>query len=270
MLSLEDIRLVYNPGTVTEVAALRGVTLQVPKGQFVTVVGSNGAGKSSLMQIVSGAVRPASGRVRIDDRDVTRQPDYRRAQFVARVFDNPHAGTAPDLSIEENVALAMSRGAKRGLRFAVTARRRRVMRERLAVLGLGLEDRLTDRVALLSAGQRQSLTMVMAAMTQPEVLLLDEHLAALDPGTQARVLDLTIELARELACTTLMITHNMDHAIAVGDRLVVMSHGRAIADFAGDEKRNLTPQTLVEHITGAGDALTDRMMLGALETGDTR
>lgn len=262
MLELSGVRLVYNPGAADELVALQGLDLEVPAGQFVTIVGTNGAGKSSLVKVVSGAERPSSGRVAIHGEDVSREPDYKRARYVARVFDNPHAGTAADLSIEENLALALARGRRRRLRHAVTGAGRELMRERLAELGLGLETRLHDRVALLSAGQRQSLTMVMAGLAKPSVLLLDEHLAALDPNTQLRVLELTASLARDLSCTTLMITHNMEHAISTGDRLLVMSRGRLIADFTPEQKRDLTVQRLVDHIVGAGDAVSDRMALG--------
>ncbi|HEY3717910.1 MAG TPA: ATP-binding cassette domain-containing protein [Jatrophihabitantaceae bacterium] len=260
---MRNVRLVYNADTPSEVVAVSRLDLSVPTGQFVTVVGSNGAGKSSLIQLVSGAVRPTKGRVLIGGADVTRQPQHRRAGRVGRVFDNPHAGTVPELSIEENMALAMARGRRRGLRFATSRHRREAMREALAVLGLGLERRLGDPVRLLSAGQRQSLTMIMASLTSPEVLLLDEHLAALDPGTAKRVLDLTVGLVRRLGSTTLMVTHNMEHAIAVGDRLLVMSRGETIADFAESEKARLTVPQLVGHIIGVGDVVTDRMLLEA-------
>jgi putative ABC transport system ATP-binding protein len=261
VLQLNDVRLVYNPGTPTEVVALQRLSLTFPTGQFVTVVGSNGAGKSSLIQIISGAVGPTEGRIRIGDRDVTRMPDHRRAALVARVFDNPHVGTVPELSIEDNLALAMARGRRRGLRPAVTGRHRNVMRERLALLGLGLERRLSGPVRLLSAGQRQSLTMIMAALTTPEVLLLDEHLAALDPGTQRRVLKLTTDIVAELGCTALMVTHNMEHAIAIGERLLVMSRGRVVADLAGNAKTALTVDDLIAHIVHSGDTVSDRLVL---------
>jgi putative ABC transport system ATP-binding protein len=262
MLELDRIALVHNPGTVTEVVALRDLSLEIPRGQFVTVVGTNGAGKSSVIRTVAGADRPTRGRVRLDGQDITRWPDHRRAARVARVFDNPHAGSLPELSIEDNMALAMSRGQRRRvLRPALTARRRAEMRERLAVLGLGLEGRLGDPVALLSAGQRQSLTLIMAGLRDPDVLLLDEHLAALDPGTQQTVLDLTQDLVRRVGCTTIMVTHNMEHAIALGDRLLVMSRGRIVADIAGAEKRALTVPALVHRITSGGDVLADRSLL---------
>ena len=261
MLTVESVHLAYSRGRADEVVALRELNLSLPTGQFVTVVGTNGAGKSSVIRVVAGAERPTRGRVTMDGRDVTRLPDYRRSGLVARVFDDPRAGTAPELSIEDNLALAMSRGRRRGLRFALRGDRRAVMRDHLAGLGLGLERRLGDRVGLLSAGQRQSLTMVMAALAAPRVLLLDEHLAALDPATSRTVLRLTRELVAELGCTTLMVTHNMDHALDLGDRLLVMSRGRVVADFAGPEKSRLTVADVIDAITRAGDALSDRSVL---------
>jgi putative tryptophan/tyrosine transport system ATP-binding protein len=261
MLEIDDVTLVHNAGRTDEVVALDRMSLTLPAGQFTTVIGSNGAGKSSLVQIVSGAARPTRGRVRLDGEDVTRHGDHRRAGRVARVFDDPRAGSAPELSIEDNLALAMARGRRRTLRFAVSSRRRAVMREHLARLGLGLEDRLGDRVGLLSAGQRQSLTMVMAGLARPSVLLLDEHLAALDPGTAGRVLDLTRGLVEEMGATTLMITHNMEHALSLGDRLLVLSRGRVIGDLDAATKRNTTVGGLVDMITASQDAVSDRLLL---------
>jgi putative ABC transport system ATP-binding protein len=257
--------LVYNRHRPDEVVALRGVDLSVESGEVVTVVGSNGAGKSSLVQTIAGTARPTDGRVRLGGRDVTRWPDHRRASLVSRVFDDPRIGTAPELSIEDNLAMAMGRGRRRALRFAINGARRRAMRERLAALGLGLEDRLHDPVGLLSAGQRQSLTVVLAALGAPEVLLLDEHLAALDPTTARRVLDLTSAVVVETGCATLMVTHNMDHAVTVGDRLVVMSRGRIVADVGGAAKRGLRPIDIVDLIAGTGDTVTDRLLLSELD-----
>ncbi len=261
MLELDRVSLTYNPGTASEVAALREVSLRIPASQFVTVVGANGAGKSSLVQIISGEARPNAGRIRIAGADVTRIPDHRRARYVARVFDNPLLGTAPDLSIEDNMALAMARGRRRRLQFAASRRRRQLMRDRLAHLGLGLEDRLPDMVRLLSAGQRQSLTMIMAGLCHPDVLLLDEHLSALDPATSAKVLALTLDLVREYGCMTLMVTHNMDHALAVGDRLIVMSRGRVAADIGDAAKAGLTAEHVVAEIVRQGDTVPDRSLL---------
>lgn len=265
-LQLSGVKLIYNRGRIDQVDALRGVDVEVPAGQFVTIVGANGAGKSSMVKVIAGAVRPTGGTVRIGGRDVTRKVDWQRAGLVARVFDDPRMGTAPELSIEDNFALAMSSGRRRTLRWAVTSARRATMREGLSFLGLGLEDRLQDPVGMLSAGQRQSLTMVMATMSNPRVLLLDEHLAALDPRTARRVLDLTCELALSLGCTTLMITHNMEHAIKIGDRLLVMGGGRILADVQGDEKAALTPDTVVDLIVSSGGVVSDRTLLA--ETDD--
>jgi putative ABC transport system ATP-binding protein len=192
---------------------------------------------------------------------VTRSPDHARAGLVARVFDNPLAGTAPSLSLEDNMALAASRGRRRRLVPALHRTRRDLMRERLATLGLGLENRLADPVALFSAGQRQSLTMLMAGLVAPQVLLLDEHLAALDPRTQARVLDLTVRMHGDLGCATLMVTHNMRHAIEVGDRLLVLSGGRVALDLAGEAKRRLTVEGLIDLVAGLGVTLSDRQLL---------
>lgn len=261
MLELFDIRLVYNRGTATQLVALDDLSLRVDTGDFVTVVGANGAGKSSLVGIVSGAIRPTRGRVVIDGRNVTAMSEHRRAGWVARVFDNPHAGTVPELSIEDNMALAIDRGRRRGLGWAVTKSRRAVMRERLAQVHLGLEARLSQPVALLSAGQRQTLTLVMASLRQPEILLLDEHLSALDPVTQGRVLDLTVQLVGTMRCKTIMVTHNMEHAIRLGNRLLVMSRGRIIAEYSGDAKAALTVPALVEDINAKGGLVSDRSAL---------
>jgi putative ABC transport system ATP-binding protein len=260
MLQLDGVGIVHNPGRPDEVRALAGVTLEATTGEFVTVVGSNGAGKSSLVNVVAGTVRPTTGRVLLGGRDVTRMPDYRRAGRVARVFDDPRAGTAPDLSIADNLALAASRGSRRRLRFALSSSRRALLRERLADLGLGLEDRLHDQVGLLSAGQRQSLTMVMAALVRPDVLLLDEHLSALDPATAARVLRLTADLTAGMHCVTIMVTHNMDYALTLGERLLVMSSGTVVHDIRSAEKRALTADAVVRLITGSGDAVSDRTL----------
>lgn len=258
---LDRVSLTYYGGSSNEVRALRDVSLEIESGQFVTVVGSNGAGKSSLIQIVSGAATPTDGRVWFGDEDVTGMPDFKRARYIARVFDDPRVGTCPTLSLEDNLALALARGRMRLLTPAVSGGRRRLMRERLERLGLGLEHRLGDPVGLFSAGQRQSVTMVMGALQHPYILLLDEHLAALDPATQQRVLDLTVEIAGETGATTLMVTHNMQHAIEVGNRLLVMHRGTVIGDFSGREKANLTVADLVAHMTRQGGVVSDRMVL---------
>ena len=264
MLELRYVWLVHNPGTASEVTALRTIDLAIPKGQFVVVVGSNGAGKSSLVKVISGAQRPTYGRVFIAQRDVTNHPEYRRAAQVAHVFDNPELGTIAELSIEENMALAAMRGRRRQLSKAVTGRRRDRFAVALESIGLGLENRLGDRVGLLSAGQRQSLTMVMATLAEPDILLLDEHVAALDPLTQRKVVELTVDLINRIGCTAVMVTHNMAHAIELGDRVLVMSRGRIICDLHAEEKSRMTAEALVHKIMAAGDVVNDRSVL--LET----
>lgn len=244
MLALEEVSVTYNAGTPAAVHALVAVSLHVPAGQFVTVVGANGSGKSTLASVVAGSVPPTAGRVVVDGHDVTHLPVHQRAGAVSRVFDDPRAGSATTLSVEENLALAMARGRRRGLRPAVTRQRRRVMREALATLGLGLEDRLHQPVGLLSAGQRQSLTLVMAALRDPSVLLLDEHLAALDPTTAQRVLSLTTALAAQAGSTTVMVTHDMQAALATGDRLLVMRDGSVATDLTGTDRQSLDANAL--------------------------
>lgn len=231
MISIRDLAVTYADGTLAEVHALRGIDLDVAPGEFVTVVGSNGSGKSTLAGVLAGTVRPRRGRVGIDGRDVTGLPEHARARWVARVFDDPLAGTAPRLSIEDNLALAMTRDRRRRLRRAVTAERREVMRGRLAELGLGLEHRLDDPAGTLSAGQRQSLTLLMASFGSPRVLLLDEHLAALDPRTSAVVADLTVRIAGTTGAAVLMITHDLAVAARLGTRTLVMGGGRMVADL---------------------------------------
>ena len=265
MLELRDIHLTHNRGTPTEVHALRGVSITIPKGQFVTVIGSNGAGKSSVVKVISGAHKPTSGSVAIAGTDVTGKPQHIRARSVAHVFDNPLLGTAPTMSIQDNLALAMMRERPRRLRRAVTRPRRDQMRTHLATLGLGLENRLTEKVASLSAGQRQSLAMLMAGVTHPTVLLLDEHLAALDPGTGAKVLEQTVKLADRLNCATVMVTHNMQQALDVGDRLLVMSGGRVIEDISANEKAHLGVPDLIERITSTQQVISDRMLITTRE-----
>lgn len=244
MISLRNVSVSYADGTRTRVFALGGVDLDLAAGEFVTVVGANGSGKSTLGNVVAGSVRPAGGRIVIDGIDVTNMAEHARSDRVARVFDDPLAGTAPRLSIEENLALAMTRGRRRGLRRAVTDSRRRVMRERLAELGLGLEHRLADPVGGLSAGQRQSLTLVMAAFGRPRVLLLDEHLAALDPRTSATVAALTSTIVSSTGAAALMITHDLEYALRLGSRTLVLAGGRVAADLRHEHGRYLDIEAL--------------------------
>ena len=262
MLSLENVRVVFNKGTITETVALCGVSLHVNKGDYVTIIGSNGAGKTTMIETISGTVPADSGRISIMGRDVTRLPDYERAYCIGRVFQNPLAGTSPAMSIEENLALATLRGQSRSLRLGVTGSRRREFRDALGELGIGLENRLGDPVALLSGGQRQCLTQLMATMRKPDLLLLDEHTAALDPKNQELVMRITDRTIADHGLTALMVTHNMSHALEHGNHTIMMHKGDIVASFGPGEKKCLTPQCLVEKFHEVRDAeLDDRVLL---------
>jgi putative ABC transport system ATP-binding protein len=245
MIRLDDVAVTFNAGTVNEVRALRGITLTLAPGELVTVVGSNGAGKSTLLNTLAGVVTPERGRVTIADRDVTALVEHQRARFVGRVFQNPLDGTAAGMTVEENLALAERRGRWRGLRQAVTEGRRRQYVDLLVEMGLGLERRLRAPVGLLSGGQRQALTLLMATLARPEVLLLDEHTAALDPAAAIQIEELTVKLATELRLTTLMVTHNMQQALRVGTRTIMLHRGQIALDVAEDERRGMTVDDLV-------------------------
>ena len=236
MLIANDLHLTFNPNTPIETKALRGMSLTIPSGQFVTVIGSNGAGKSTFLNTVSGEQTVDSGSILIDTIDVTQQPVWDRAKYVARVFQDPMAGTCEDLTIEENMALASNRGIRRGLAIAAKASLRDEFRARLATLGLGLEDRLTDRIGLLSGGQRQAVSLLMAAMQPSRILLLDEHTAALDPRTADFVLNLTERLVKEEKLTTMMVTHSMKQALEVGERTVMLHQGQVVLYVSGSER----------------------------------
>ena len=239
MIGVEDLTVTFNPGAAIETKALIEVSLSIPKGEFVTVIGSNGAGKSTLLNALTGDVAIDRGRIVIDDVDLTTWSAPRRAALLARVFQDPMAGTCEEMSIEENLSLAMARGKTRGLSRALNPARRDGFRDHVARLGLGLEDRLTDRMGLLSGGQRQAVSLVMAALRPMKILLLDEHTASLDPKTAAFVLDLTRELVGENHLTTLMVTHSMRQALDVGDRTVMLHQGRVVFDIAGEERKKL-------------------------------
>ncbi|MDO5495609.1 MAG: ABC transporter ATP-binding protein [bacterium] len=263
MLQVIGVTKTFFPGTVNERRALNGVDLSLEPGEFVTVIGSNGAGKSTLLNIVSGTLRPDEGLVSIDGHDVTRLPEHRRAGLVGRVFQNPSAGTAPHMTIEENLAIALERGKRRTLAPGVTRKKREFFAESLMELEQGLEHRLGDWVGLLSGGQRQSLSLLMATFTQPAILLLDEHTAALDPQRAALVTRITTEIVERHRLTTLMVTHNMDQALRLGTRLIMMHAGRIVLDVAGKEKERMTVPDLLrafEQIKGA--ELSDRTLLG--------
>lgn len=251
MLELSNIYKVFNAGTVNEKVALKNLNLTLQDGDFVTVIGGNGAGKSTMLNAIAGVWRPDAGKIVIDGVDVTEMPEHKRAKFLGRVFQDPMMGTAADMNIEENLALAARRGKKRGLGWGIGKAEREEYKQRLKTLELGLEDRMTSKVGLLSGGQRQALTLLMASMQKPKLLLLDEHTAALDPKTAAKVLSLSDQIVSENKLTTLMITHNMRDAIAHGNRLIMMHEGAVILDISGEAKKNLTVDDLLEKFTQA-------------------
>ncbi|MFC7402763.1 ABC transporter ATP-binding protein [Citricoccus sp. GCM10030269] len=262
MLSLSQVHKTFFPGTVNERRALRGIDLHLDEGDFVTVIGSNGAGKSTVLNVISGELSPDTGTVSVDGRDVTRIKDHRRADFVGRVFQDPMAGTAPHLTIEENMAISDKRGSARWLGLGVTSAKRRRFAEELSVLELGLENRLKAKVGLLSGGQRQALSLLMATFSEPRILLLDEHTAALDPQRAELVTRLTERVVTEKNLTTLMVTHNMEQALRVGNRLMMMHDGKIILDISGEEKRGKTVRDLLgefERIKGL--TLDDKTLL---------
>ncbi len=262
MLGAQDLHVTFNRGTPIETRALCGLSLQIPAGQFVTVIGSNGAGKSTLLNAVSGDLAVDRGRILIDDVDVTRKPVWERALRVARVFQDPMAGTCEDLTIEENMALAQSRGTRRSLSRAVKASMREGWRARLATLGLGLEGRLTDRIGLLSGGQRQAVSLLMAALQPSRILLLDEHTAALDPRTAEFVLQLTARIVAEAKLTTMMVTHSMRQALDVGERTVMLHQGQVVLDVSGDERSRMgVPDLLQMFEKVRGEKLADDALL---------
>ena len=246
MLRVEHISKTFNPGTINEKKALDKLSLHLAPGEFVTVIGGNGAGKSTMLNAIAGTWPVDEGRITIDGVDVTALPDFRRAPYIGRVFQDPMLGTAPDMWLEENLALALRRGKPRGLKWGISKAEREQYREKLAALGLGLEERMTTKVGLLSGGQRQAITLLMAALQKPKLLLLDEHTAALDPATAAKVLELSDRIVTENNLTALMITHNMTDAIKHGSRLIMMNQGKIILDIAGEEKRHLTKKDLLD------------------------
>ena len=264
MLQLSQISKLFFPGSPDEKVALAGVHLSLAPGDFVTVIGSNGAGKSTLMNIISGVLTPDSGEVRIDGRVVQHLPEYKRSRWIGRVFQDPMAGTAPTMTIEENLAMAYARGKRRGLVFGVTRAKRALFREQLHRLNLGLENRLKAKVGQLSGGERQALSLLMATFTQPQILLLDEHTAALDPSRAELVTRLTESIVRKMSLTTLMVTHNMEQALRLGNRLIMMDKGRIILDVDENRKQELTVERLLqefERISGRKMA-DDRVVLG--------
>ena len=263
MLELHQVCKTFNPGTVNEKAALNHLSLTLEEGDFVTVIGGNGAGKSTMLNAISGVWPVDAGTVRIDGVDVTELSEHQRAVYLGRVFQDPMVGTAGNMTIEENLALAARRGEKRNLRWGIKKSEREQFKELLRPLGLGLEDRLTAKVGLLSGGQRQALTLLMASLKKPKVLLLDEHTAALDPKTAAKVLELSDQIVEEHKLTTLMVTHNMKDAIAHGNRLIMLDAGRVILDIRGEDKKKLTvPELLARFTAASGEEVeSDRLLL---------
>ncbi|WP_295742081.1 ABC transporter ATP-binding protein [uncultured Oscillibacter sp.] len=263
MLEIKEIWKTFNAGTVNEKQALRGVRLILNEGDFCTVIGGNGAGKSTMLNAVAGTWAVDAGTISIGGTDVTHLPEHKRAAFIGRVFQDPMMGTAPTMQIIENLALAARRGQRRGLRWGLTKAEKDRYQELLSGLGLGLEDRLTSKVGLLSGGQRQALTLLMASLKKPKLLLLDEHTAALDPKTAAKVLELSDRIVAENHLTTMMVTHNMKDAIAHGNRLIMMYDGKIVIDVSGEEKKKLTVPQLLElfsKVSGSDEA-DDKLLL---------
>lgn len=264
MLELKNVYKTFNPNTVNEKVALNGIDFKLNEGDFVTVIGGNGAGKSTMLNAIAGVWPIDQGDISIDGHEIAGLPEHKRAKYIGRVFQDPMMGTAPTMQIEENLALAARRGKKRSLRPGITKGERAGYIEQLKSLELGLEERLTSKVGLLSGGQRQALTLLMATIQKPKLLLLDEHTAALDPATAAKVLALTDQLISEHQLTTLMITHNMNDAITHGNRLIMMNQGKIIIDVAGEEKAALTKEDLLKKFAElSGESLaSDRILLG--------
>ena len=263
MLDVKNIYKTFNAGTVNQKTALNGASLHLAPGDFVTVIGGNGAGKSTLLNAVAGTWLVDEGSITIDGIDVTHLPEHKRAQYIGRVFQDPMMGTAATMQIEENLALALRRGKPRTLKIGITNKEREDYKEMLKILDLGLEERLTSKVGLLSGGQRQALTLLMATLVKPKLLLLDEHTAALDPKTASKVLDATQKIVERDNLTTLMITHNMRDAITYGNRLVMMHEGRIVVDVSGEEKKHLTVEQLLNLFSRASgsDMVSDKLLL---------
>lgn len=263
MLEIKNIHKTFNKGTINEKAALRGINWTLNDGDFVTIIGGNGAGKSTLLNMLSGVYYVDEGQILIDGEDITNLPEHKRAKYFGRVFQDPMTGTAADMQIEENMALAARRGKPRTLRLGIRKEEREKYRELLATLNLGLENRLTAKVGLLSGGQRQAITLLMATMQHPKLLLLDEHTAALDPKTAAKVLEISEKIISENHLTAMMVTHNMKDAITYGNRLIMMHEGQIIYDVSGEEKKNLKVADLLEKFeeVSGGEFANDRMML---------
>jgi len=262
MIQLKNISKVFHKGTINENKIINNLNLTIEEGDFVTVIGSNGAGKSTMLNLIAGYLIPESGKVIISDKDVTSMSDFKRASFIGKVFQDPLSGTAGSLTIEENLAIAKKRGQKRWFELGVKSSDKELFKEKLSILDLGLEKRLKDTVGLLSGGQRQSLTLLMATLVQPEILLLDEHTAALDPKTAAKVIELTEYFVKEYNLTAMMVTHNMKQALTLGNRTIMMHKGEVVLDIKSPERDKLTVQDLLEMFTKVrGEEIVDDKML---------
>lgn len=259
MLELTNITKTFNPGTITEKKALRGINLKLEDGDFVTVIGGNGAGKSTLLNLIAGVHYADTGSIVLDGMNLTGKPEYVRAKYLGRVFQDPMMGTAANMGIEENLAMAYRRGKKRGLSWYIKSEERDLYREKLALLDLGLENRMQAKVGLLSGGQRQALTLLMSCLQKPRLLLLDEHTAALDPKTARKVLELTEEFVNQDHLTTFMVTHNMKDAIRYGNRLIMMMDGKIVYDVRGEEKKKLTVEDLLAKFSVSGE-VSDKLL----------
>ncbi len=263
MLKITNISKTFNPGTINEKRVLDNLNFEINDGDFVTVIGGNGAGKSTVLNLIAGVYGVDTGSITMDGIDVTKMPEYKRSKYLGRVFQDPMMGTAGNMGIEENLAMAYRRGKTRSLAWGIHASERSLYKERLSLLDLGLENRLSTKVRLLSGGQRQALTLLMATLQSPRLLLLDEHTAALDPKTAAKVLEITEKIVSESKLSTLMITHNMRDAIRYGNRLIMMSAGKIIYDVSGEEKKSLKVADLLAKFESldSGSAVSDRMLL---------
>ncbi|MBO4361104.1 MAG: ABC transporter ATP-binding protein [Eubacteriaceae bacterium] len=262
MLQLINVNKTFNPGTVNENHAIVDFSVTINDNDYISVIGGNGAGKSTILNLISGGLIPDSGKILFDGSDVTRMPEHTRAKYIGRVFQDPMMGTAADMIIEENLALAFRRGKRRGLKWYITEKERQSYREMLSELDLGLEDRLDSKIGLLSGGQRQAVTLLMATINDPALLLLDEHTAALDPKTAVKVMELSHKIITEKNLTTLMVTHNMKDAIAYGNRLIMLDKGRIVLDISGEEKSRLTVNELIERFSASsGGELSDDALL---------
>ncbi|MBR1810160.1 MAG: ATP-binding cassette domain-containing protein [Clostridia bacterium] len=262
MLTVSNVTKIFNPGTINEKVAINDLSITFHDGDFITVIGGNGAGKSTLMNLISGVYPIDAGSIQLNGKEISRLPEHKRAKMLGRVFQDPMMGTAADMEIQENLALAYRRGRGRGLKWGISHKEKELFKTQLARLGLGLEDRMTSKVGLLSGGQRQAITLLMATLQRPELLLLDEHTAALDPVTARKVLELSEELISEAKLTTMMVTHNMKDAIAHGNRLIMMNAGKIIFDISGVAKQRLTVDDLMHEFAKAGgEDLSDRALL---------